>query len=120
MGKVGKMAQVAAKSAGAVQTGWKLVLRKWAYSASYFPQVGLMYDDTLRETPDVKEAIRRLPGDLQDARVFRISRALQLSGNKQVLPKEEWTKYDDDVQYLRPILEQVVKERKERSAWLKQ
>ncbi len=51
---------------------------------------GLMRDDTLYETEEVTEAIRRLPSDLYDQRIFRITRALHLSGQKRVLPKEEW------------------------------
>lgn len=53
-----------------------------------------MRDDCLNETEDVKEAIRRLPKDLYDERVFRIARALSLSNKKTILPKEEWTNYD--------------------------
>ena len=54
-----------------------------------------MRDDTLYETPVVKEALRRLPPSLQDERLFRISRAIQLSNTKTILPKEEWTKYEE-------------------------
>ena len=56
---------------------------------------GLRYDDTLQETEPVKEAIRRLPEKLYDERMFRISRALDLSMTKTILPKEEWTQYDE-------------------------
>ena len=54
-----------------------------------------MHDDVLYETPDVEEALRRLPTHLVDERNFRITRALQLSGQKRILPKEEWTKLED-------------------------
>lgn len=54
-----------------------------------------MHDDVLQETPEVTEAIRRLPQDLQDARIFRIVRAMQLSCQKTILPKEQWTKYEE-------------------------
>lgn len=54
-----------------------------------------MRDDCLHESPDVVEALRRLPQHLVDARNFRIIRALQLDMQKRVLPKEEWTKYED-------------------------
>lgn len=57
--------------------------------------LGLQHDDTLHETPEVKEALRRLPKKLQDERQFRISRALYLSMRKEVLPKPEWTKYEE-------------------------
>jgi len=53
-----------------------------------------MDEDTLRDTPDVKEAVRRLPKELAEARQYRITRALYLSMRKEILPKEEWTSYD--------------------------
>lgn len=71
------------------------------------------------ETPDVKEAIRRLPTKLYDERMWRITRAIQLSANKIVLPKEEWTKWEEDVKYLEPYLDEVVREREEREDWAK-
>lgn len=54
-----------------------------------------MHDDVLYETPDVEEAIRRLPAKVIDDRNFRILRAIQLSGQKKILPKAEWTKYEE-------------------------
>ncbi|XP_057331316.1 cytochrome b-c1 complex subunit 7-like [Microplitis mediator] len=99
-----------------ISTGFK----KWCYNLSRFNQYGLMHDDVLYETPEVKEAIRRLPQDLQDARVFRIVRAMQLSCQKDVLPKEQWTKYEEDVRYLRPYLEEVKREIAEKKEWDKE
>ena len=57
--------------------------------------IGLMRDDILYETDVVKEALRRLPPDLYDERNFRMSRAFHLSSSHTILPKEEWTKYED-------------------------
>ena len=54
-----------------------------------------MRDDLLHETPDVEEALRRLPQHLQDERIFRIVRAGYLDMNKIVLPKEQWMKLED-------------------------
>lgn len=76
-----------------------------------------MRDDCLYETQDVQEALRRLPAHVIDERNFRMVRAMQLSLQKTVLPKEEWTKYEEDVLYLTPIVKQVEKERNEREAW---
>ncbi len=59
------------------------------------PFVGLLYDDTLYEDKYVEKAIKRLPKPMQDARNFRIIRALELSNKKLVLPKEEWTKMEE-------------------------
>ncbi len=54
-----------------------------------------MHDDVLYETPDVEEALRRLPQKVVDDRNYRIMRALQLSGQKKLLPRSEWTKYEE-------------------------
>ena len=54
-----------------------------------------MRDDTLHEDDDVKEALRRLPENVYNDRMFRIKRALDLSMKQQVLPKDHWTKYEE-------------------------
>ncbi|KAI2550768.1 ubiquinol-cytochrome c reductase binding protein [Homo sapiens] len=54
-----------------------------------------MRDDTIYEDEDVKEAIRRLPENLYNDRMFRIKRALDLNLKHQILPKEQWTKYEE-------------------------
>jgi ubiquinol-cytochrome c reductase subunit 7 len=78
-----------------------------------------MRDDCLYENADVKEAIRRLPTHIQDERNFRTMRALHLSMSKSILPKDQWTKYEEDVKYLQPYLAEVVREREEREDWNK-
>jgi ubiquinol-cytochrome c reductase subunit 7 len=58
--------------------------------------LGLHHDDCYDEDiPDVKEALRRLPAHLIDERNFRINRAIQLSLQKIILPKEEWVKFEE-------------------------
>lgn len=74
-------------------------------------------DDVLYENEDVKEALRRLPKDLYDERHYRIIRALHLSMTKTILPKEQWTKYEEDFKYLEPYIKEVEKEREERTEW---
>lgn len=54
-----------------------------------------MRDDTLHEDEDVKEALKRLPEHLYNERVFRIKRALDLSLKHQILPKDQWVKYEE-------------------------
>lgn len=54
-----------------------------------------MRDDTILEDGDVKEALRRLPENQYNDRVFRIKRALDLSMKHQILPKDQWTKYEE-------------------------
>ncbi len=56
---------------------------------------GLMRDDTIYEDTDVKEALRRLPENQYNDRMFRIKRAMDLSMKQQILPKDQWTKYEE-------------------------
>merc|ERR1719295_674744 len=100
-------------------TGFTLTLKKWAYNLSGFNKLGLMRDDVLMETSDVVEAVKRLPPKLYDERQFRISRALLLSMQKTILPKEQWTKPEEDVRYLMPYIEEIRKEKAEKAEWIK-
>ena len=58
-------------------------------------KTGLKYYDCFQETPNVKEAIRRLPPHVYDERLYRMSRAIHQSMLKRELPKDQWTKYED-------------------------
>jgi len=85
-----------------------------------YNQYGLYEDDILAPHDDVEQAVTRLPDAVKDARDFRISRAMQCSVQKSVLPKEEWTTYEDDLKnghYLTPYLEEIRAEAKERADW---
>ncbi|KAJ7337981.1 hypothetical protein JRQ81_010507 [Phrynocephalus forsythii] len=95
------------------------VVRKWYYNAAGFNKIGLMRDDLLIEDDDVKEAIRRLPEDVYNERIFRMKRAMDLTMKHQILPKEQWVKYEEDKRYLEPYLKEVIRERLEREAWEK-
>lgn len=68
---------------------------------------------------DVKEAVRRLPPKDYHERTFRIVRAMQYSLMHRILPKEQWTKFEDDVPYLTPYLDEINKEKKEKEEWEK-
>ncbi|CAH1406036.1 unnamed protein product [Nezara viridula] len=92
-------------------------LKKWVYNASGFNKLGLMHDDCLHEDDDVKEALRRLPEKLLHERNYRIIRAMQLGITHDILPKEQWTKFEEDIRYLKPFLDQVRQEKKEREEW---
>lgn len=61
--------------------------------------LGLKHDDCLDQTPDVEEALRRLPKKLQDERTYRMIRAFQLSTMKTILPRDQWTKYEEVVNH---------------------
>lgn len=73
-----------------------------------------IYDD---DTQEVREAVRRLPAEVYDARRARIDRAFQLSSNKAILPKNLWTKYEEDIKYLEPYLEEVKRELAEKKSF---
>lgn len=64
---------------------------------------GLHRDDTILEDGDVREALRRLPEDQYNDRVFRIKRALDLSMKQQLLPKEMWTKFEEVCQNINSL-----------------
>ncbi|XP_053916462.1 cytochrome b-c1 complex subunit 7 [Cuculus canorus] len=104
-----------------VAGGGRLIdrIRKWYYNAAGFNKLGLMRDDTLYEDDDVKEALKRLPEDVYNERIFRIKRALDLSLKHRILPKDQWVKYEEDKHYLEPYLKEVIRERLEREAWNK-
>ncbi|XFG00200.1 hypothetical protein AB1E19_003824 [Capra hircus] len=110
---------MAGRPAVSASSKWLEGIRKWYYNAAGFNKLGLMRDDTIHENDDVKEAIRRLPENLYNDRVFCIKRALDLSMRQQILPKEQWTKYEEDKFYLEPYLKEVIRERKEREEWAK-
>ncbi|KAM6959035.1 cytochrome b-c1 complex subunit 7 [Aplochiton taeniatus] len=102
------------------QTGKLIVgFRKWYYNACGFNKIGLMRDDTIHEDGDVKEALRRLPDNVYNDRMFRIKRALDLSMKQSVLPKSQWTQYEEDQRYLEPYLKEVIREREEKEEWMK-
>lgn len=74
-------------------------------------------DDLISEENEtVLQALRRLPPKEAYDRVYRIRRATQLSLQQKILPKAEWTKAEEDVPYLTPVLEQLDAELKERAA----
>ena len=55
----------------------------------------MLYHDTLFENPEVKEAIKRMPQVMQNERLFRLTRAIDLSQKKIILPEEEWVKFEE-------------------------
>ena len=76
-----------------------------------------MTDDLTRTNPTVEEALRRLPKDVFQERQFRMARAIGENANKNVLPESEWLKPEQDVSYLRPVIQQVVAEQQEIDDW---
>ncbi|XP_014250446.1 cytochrome b-c1 complex subunit 7 [Cimex lectularius] len=111
---------MAAKAAATKLPGWRETMRRWAFNLSGYNKYGLLYDDLLRESEDVQKALKRLPDDVLQKRNFRVVRAMQLELCHDLLPKEQWTKYEEDVRYLSPIVEQVRNEREEMENWEKE
>merc|ERR1712170_26266 len=91
-------------------------LRKtpWIY------QLGLKTQDVMRETEVSKEAVNRLPKKLMDDRTYRRLRAVDVSGQKMILPKDQWMTQEEDDDYLTPYMEQVAKEQQEIKDWYRQ
>ncbi|CAM0137420.1 Cytochrome b-c1 complex subunit 7, mitochondrial [Umbelopsis sp. WA50703] len=86
-----------------------------------YRKMGLYYDDLIVEENDIaQEALRRLtlsnPRAAYD-RVYRLRVAQQLSLSHTLLPQEQWTKPEQDVRYLQPLVDEVTVEFAEREAF---
>ncbi|KAF2707053.1 ubiquinol-cytochrome c reductase complex 14 kDa protein-like protein [Pleomassaria siparia CBS 279.74] len=94
---------------------WVQPLSNWYNNAAGYRQLGLKVDDLIPEENDVVQlALKRLPPKEAYDRVWRLRRALQCSVAHQLLPKEEWTKPEEDERYLSPIIQEIESELKER------
>ncbi|KAK0619237.1 cytochrome b-c1 complex subunit 7 [Immersiella caudata] len=94
----------------------KLVLpfANWYANAAGYRKIGLRADDLIsEENENVLLALKRLPAKESYDRIYRIRRATQLSIQHKLLPKAEWTKPEEDVPYLVPLLVQIEAEKKE-------
>ena len=95
---------------------------KWYYNISLFNRYGLYSDDLLNEciNPEIAEALRRVPKKVYDERIYRQVRADQLEITKMYLPKEQWIKPEDPMNwYLQPYIDEVMAEWKEKTDWEK-
>lgn len=91
-------------------------IAEWYKNAAGYRQLGLRTDDLLiEENEEVLKALKRLPAQVQYDRVFRLRRALQCSVSHKLLPKDQWTKPEDDVPYLAPLIRQIRAEEKEKT-----
>ncbi|KAL2134108.1 hypothetical protein VTI74DRAFT_995 [Chaetomium olivicolor] len=105
----------------AVKRPWLMNMLKplagWYTNAAGYRQMGLRADDLISEENEtVLKALGRLSPKESYDRIYRIRRATQLSLQQKILPRAEWTKPEEDVPYLTPILEQLQAEAKERDA----
>ncbi|CCA71584.1 probable ubiquinol--cytochrome-c reductase [Serendipita indica DSM 11827] len=96
-------------------------IKPWAnmfINASGYRKVGLRYDDLIsEEREDVQKALSRLPDKESYDRVYRMRRAFQCDTMRRLLPKDQWTKPEEDVRYLTPYIREVEKEDTERAEW---
>ncbi|KAK8056882.1 ubiquinol-cytochrome c reductase subunit 7 [Apiospora rasikravindrae] len=87
----------------------------WYSNAAGYRQLGLRADDLiLEEDEQVLKALKRLPPQEAYDRVYRLRRAVQCSVTAKILPKEQWTKPEEDKPYLKPLIEQLKAEEKEK------
>ncbi|KAI0878079.1 cytochrome b-c1 complex subunit 7 [Hypoxylon argillaceum] len=83
-------------------------IANWYANAAGYRQLGLLADDLIvEENEDVLKALKRLPPQVAYDRVYRLRRAIQCSVTHKLLPKDQWTKPEEDVPYLSPILAQI-------------
>ncbi|KAI1140431.1 putative ubiquinol--cytochrome-c reductase [Hypoxylon sp. FL0543] len=89
----------------------------WYTNAAGYRKLGLRADDLIvEENEKVIKALKRLPPKEAYDRVYRLRRAFQASATHKLLPKEEWTKPEEDVPYLQPLIDQIHAEEKEKQA----
>jgi len=94
---------------------WMMPLANWYGNAAGYRKLGLRADDLIPEESDIVQlAIKRLPPKEAYDRVFRLRRAFQCSLEHQLLPPDQHTKPEEDVQYLGPIIRAIEREQKER------
>ncbi|KAK7952057.1 uncharacterized protein PG986_007785 [Apiospora aurea] len=87
----------------------------WYSNAAGYRQLGLRADDLiLEEDEQVLKALKRLPPQEAYDRVYRLRRAVQCSVTAKILPKDQWTKPEEDKPYLKPLIEQLKAEEKEK------
>ncbi|KAK2460539.1 hypothetical protein APHAL10511_007009 [Amanita phalloides] len=98
--------------------GWVKPIADWYAKAAGYRKYGFKYDDLLiEERPDVQKALQRLTSQEQYDRSFRFKRASHAGVLHAPLPKAEWTKVEEDVRYLKPLVLDVTKEDAERKMW---
>ncbi|PVU95983.1 hypothetical protein BB561_001474 [Smittium simulii] len=89
----------------------------WARASGY-RKYGLIYDDLIiEESPVAQEALRRLPREVMDQRIFRLKQAFQLSLSFEYLPSNLQPTPEQDKAYFLPLIKQVQAETNEREAF---
>lgn len=89
----------------------------WYANAAGYRQMGLRADDLISEDNEtVQLALKRLSPKENYDRVYRLRRAAQLSLSHTLLPKSQWTKPEEDVPYILPLIKAIEAEAKEKAA----
>ena len=91
-------------------------IREMYKNSMGYRKLGLRLHDIVADSLELREAVRRMPADLREERDWRLKRAYDLNVKKIELPKDEWTKPEDDAPYLRPYLDDVRQEEHDRLA----
>ncbi|KZP24731.1 14 kDa subunit of cytochrome bd ubiquinol oxidase [Athelia psychrophila] len=90
----------------------------WYANLAGYRRMGLKYDDIVAdESPEIQRALERLTPREHYDRQYRMKLASHASVTHKDLPKEQWVDPKEDVRYLTPHIEEVVKENEERAAW---
>merc|ERR1711865_713985 len=87
----------------------------WGSVSKQLNRFGLRYEDILVETPEVREALRRLSPEAKEGRSQRYRRAIDLSFKKHYSPETIQAKLDASKPYLN--IKQVEREYAERIHW---
>ncbi|KAG6133173.1 Cytochrome b-c1 complex subunit 7 [Claviceps purpurea] len=89
----------------------------WYANAAGYRKLGLRYDDLYEEEREsVQIALRRLsPKEAYD-RIYRLRRSIQCSYQHKLLPDDQWTKAEEDIPYLKPLIAEVEAELAEKDA----
>uniref|UniRef100_A0A915IHP5 Cytochrome b-c1 complex subunit 7 n=1 Tax=Romanomermis culicivorax TaxID=13658 RepID=A0A915IHP5_ROMCU len=84
---------------------------KFFWHNDRFREYGMLYHDTASDiNPIVEEAMNRMPAHLIDARHERTMRACLLDLKNDVLPRDQWTKWEDETYYMTPYIREVQEE----------
>ncbi|KAG2349365.1 14 kDa subunit of cytochrome bd ubiquinol oxidase [Suillus weaverae] len=90
----------------------------WYADLMGYRKMGLKYDDLqVEESPQVQRALGRLTPQEAYHRSYRFKIASDCDLHHKPLPKEQWSKPEDDKRYLQPHILNVLKEEEERFTW---
>ncbi|QPH05446.1 Cytochrome b-c1 complex subunit 7 [Epichloe festucae Fl1] len=89
----------------------------WYANAAGYKKLGLRFDDLVEEERESTQiALGRLSPKESYDRIYRIRRSVQCSYQHKLLPKDQWTKAEEDTPYLTEIIQQVEAELDEKDA----